>query len=58
MDFLTHLLHTAAWMFGVMFIFAVIGLYATVRWVIGVFTGAEQAVSSSVQSVERGIERR
>jgi hypothetical protein len=58
MDFLSHLLHTAIWVFGIVFVFAVIGLVATIKWIIGLFTGAEQAVSSGVESVERGIERR
>ncbi|HLJ84032.1 MAG TPA: hypothetical protein VKT51_07680 [Candidatus Eremiobacteraceae bacterium] len=58
MEFLTNLVHTAAWVFGIVFVFALIGLIATIRWLIGLFTGAEQAVSSGVESVERGIERR
>jgi hypothetical protein len=58
MDFLTHLLHTAIWVFGIIFVFALIGLVATIKWIIGLFTGAEHAVTSGVESVERGIERR
>lgn len=53
MDFLSHLLHTAAWVFGIVFIFALIGVVATIRWLIGLFTGAEQAVESGVKSIER-----
>ena len=58
MDFLNHLLHTAAWVFGIIFVFAAIGFIATIRWLVGIFTGAEQAVSSGVTNVERTIDRR
>lgn len=48
---LVSLVKDAAWLFLVMFVFAAIGIYATVRWIIGLIWGAEQAVESGVRSV-------
>jgi hypothetical protein len=47
-----HLAEGAAWVFGVIFLFAIIGVYATVRWIIGLVTNTERAVESGVQNVE------
>jgi hypothetical protein len=52
---LAHLAETAAWIFVVIFIFAAIGVFATVRWIIGLVTGAERAVESGVHSVSDKI---
>ena len=56
--FVANLLHAAAWVFGFIFLFAIIGLIATVRWIIGLFMRGEQAVASGVQSVEHMVHRK
>ena len=55
---LAHLAATAAWIFFVIFVFAAIGVIATVRWIVGLFTRAEHAVEAGVSEVERRIIRR
>ena len=50
MDFLTHLLHGAAWLAGVIVLFAIIGFFATIRWIARLFTSAERAVEGGVKS--------
>ena len=52
---LVHLAETAAWLFLVIFVFAVIGVWATIRWIIGLIWGAEQAVESGVRNVTDSI---
>lgn len=49
---LVHLVHAAAWLFLIVFVFAVIGVIATIRWIVNMVTGAERAVESGVQNVE------
>ncbi len=51
-DTFVHLAHAAAWIFLVVFVFAAIGVVATVRWIIAMVTGAERAVESGVHGVE------
>jgi hypothetical protein len=46
-----HLAETAAWVFLLVFAFAVIGVVATVRWIIGLFWSAEHAVETGVHNV-------
>ena len=48
-DFLNHLAHAALWVIGVMFIFSLIGIFATIRWIAGLVTGAGRAVESGVE---------
>ncbi len=48
---LVHLAATAAWFFVIVFVFAAIGVYATIRWIVGLITGAERAVESEVHEV-------
>jgi hypothetical protein len=57
-DFVIHLLHAAAWTFGIIFLFAIIGLFATIRWIVGLFLKGERAVEAGVQDVERAVTRR
>ncbi len=52
---LVHLVHAAAWFFLIVFLFAVIGVVATVRWIVAMVTGAERAVESGVTSVEHKL---
>lgn len=55
---LVHLAETAAWLFFITFVFAVIGVIATVRWIINKVWTAEQAVESGVRSVEEKLTHR
>ena len=48
---LVHLAATAAWIFFIGFVFAVIGFVATIRWIVGLVTGAERAVEGGVHQV-------
>ena len=48
---LVHLAETAAWLFLVVFVFAIIGVWATIRWIIGLFSRAERAVETGVHNV-------
>ena len=57
-QFVANLLHAAAWTFGFIFLFAIIGVIATVRWIAGLFMRGEQAVESGVQSVEHMVQRK
>jgi hypothetical protein len=47
-----HMAEAAAWVFVVIFVFAIIGVWATIRWIINMVTAGERAVGSGVQSVE------
>lgn len=49
--FVSNLLHAAAWLFFFIFLFAAIGVVATVRWIIAMVTGAERAVETGVHNV-------
>ncbi|MGC1380255.1 MAG: hypothetical protein WA814_04445 [Candidatus Baltobacteraceae bacterium] len=53
--FLVHLAATAAWVFGIIFVFALIGVYATTRWIVGLFTRTEQAVQSGVANIQKKL---
>ena len=57
-QFVTNLLHAAAWTFGLIFLFAIIGVIAVIRWIIGLFMSGERAVESGVQSVENMVQRK
>jgi hypothetical protein len=52
---LVHIAATAAWFFVIVFIFALIGVVATIRWIAGLFRRGEAAVESCVQSIERRL---
>ncbi len=56
-NFVLHLVHAAAWLFMFVFLFAVIGILATIRFIIGLFTRAETAVVSGVHSAENVVTR-
>ena len=58
MEWVVNLAHSFAWVLFIIFIFAIIGFIATIRWIVGIVTGAEQAVVSGVEGVEHKIERR
>ena len=48
---LVRLAETAAWLFAIIFVFAIIGVVATIRWIIDKVTAGERAVESGVHSV-------
>jgi hypothetical protein len=52
---LVHIAATAAWFFVIVFIFALIGVWATIRWIVSLFLRGEAAVESGVQSIERRL---
>ena len=58
MDLLTQIAHAAAWVIGLLLLFAVIGVIATVRFIIGLFWKGEQAVVHGVKDVEDIVTRR
>jgi hypothetical protein len=57
-EFLTHLAHAALWVIGVMFIFSLIGIYATIRWIAGLITGAGRAVEGGVERAGEMMHRK
>jgi hypothetical protein len=52
---LAHIAEGAAWVFVIIFAFALIGIYATVRWIVDLVTGAERAVEGEVRTVEERL---
>ncbi len=57
-QFFANLVHAAAWFVLIVFVFAVIGVIAVVRWIVAAVTGTERAVESGVQRAESVITRR
>ncbi|MDQ2681389.1 MAG: hypothetical protein M3Y21_10300 [Candidatus Eremiobacteraeota bacterium] len=56
--FFIHLAQSAAWFFLIVFVFAVIGVIAVIRWIIALVTGTERAVTTGVHNVEGRITHR
>lgn len=52
---LVHLAATAAWVFVIIFIFALIGLYATCAWIAGLLRRGASAVESGVETIEKKL---
>ncbi len=52
---LVHMAQGAAWTFLIIFLFALVGVYATIRWIVGLFWKAEHAVEQGVENAERAI---
>jgi hypothetical protein len=52
-----HLAHIAAWVFGIIFLLALIGLIAIIRWIMNLFRRTEAAVESGVERVEGTFHR-
>jgi hypothetical protein len=52
---LKHLAEAAAWVFVIVFVFAAIGVVATIRWIVSLVTRTEQAVESGVHNVQDRI---
>jgi hypothetical protein len=56
-EFLGHLIHFALWAFFVIFAFAVVGVIATIRWIVSLVTRTEAAVGSGGARAEDVIHR-
>lgn len=56
--FFMHLVQSAVWFILIVFIFAIIGVIAVIRWIVGLITGTERAVESGVRTVEGRITHR
>lgn len=54
---LLNLVHVAAWAFLIIFILALIGLIAIIRWIVNAFRRTEVAVETGVQNVEDRFRR-
>jgi hypothetical protein len=52
-----HLVHVAAWVFGIIFLLALIGLISIIRWIMNLFRRTEAAVESGVERVEGTFRR-
>jgi len=52
---LVRLAETAAWFFVILFVFALIGVYATIHWIVDLFHRGEQAVETGVESIQRKL---
>lgn len=46
---------TAAWFMVIVFVFAIVGLYATIHWIVNMVRRGEEAVEEGVQNVERKL---
>jgi len=57
-DFLTHLAHAALWVIAVMFVFSLIGIFATIRWIVSLIVGAGRAVEGGVERAEDLVRRK
>ncbi len=53
--FFVNIARDAAWAVAIVFIFAFIGVVATIRWIVNLLTRAEHAVESGVENVEHAI---
>ena len=58
MDLLEKFAHAAEWVVGLTMLFALIGVYATIRFIVGLFVKGEQEVAAGVQDVERMVTRK
>ena len=57
MEWLVHLMHAAAWTGAIILVFAIIGVIATIRWIVGLFWRGEQAVAGAVKNVGDSMHR-
>jgi formate hydrogenlyase subunit 3/multisubunit Na+/H+ antiporter MnhD subunit len=58
MELFTSIAHAAAWVIGLLLLFAVIGFIATIRWIIGLFWQGERAVEAGVRNVGDSLRKR
>jgi hypothetical protein len=55
--FIDHLIHFGLWVFSVIFFFAIVGVIATVRWIVSLVTRTEAAVGSGIKGAEDVLHR-
>ena len=58
MEQLSHFFVDAVWALVAVLVFAAIGVYATIRWIIAKIWGAEQAVERGIKTAESEIQKR
>ena len=46
---------TAAWFLVIVFVFAIVGVYATIHWIVTLVRRGEEAVEEGSQSVEKRL---
>ncbi len=54
---LLHLVHFAAWAFLIIFLLALVGIIAIIRWIMDAVRRTENAVENGVQNVEGRFKR-
>ena len=52
---LVRIAETAAWFMVVVFVFAIVGVYATIHWIVAMVRRGESAVEEGVQSIEKRL---
>lgn len=52
---LVHIAATAAWIFVIVFIFALIGVYATIAWIVNMLRRGASAVETGVETIEKRL---
>jgi hypothetical protein len=52
---LVRLTETAGWFFAIVFIFALIGVYATIRWIVSLVTRTERDVEGEVANIKQKL---
>jgi F0F1-type ATP synthase assembly protein I len=52
---LVRIAETAAWFLVIVLVFAIIGVYATIHWIVNMVRRGEEAVESGVQNIERRL---
>ena len=55
--FVMEMLKVGAWVFGIVFLFAIVGVFAVISWIVNAIRGTERAVESGVRSVEDKLHR-
>ncbi|HEY8312907.1 MAG TPA: hypothetical protein VIG51_01930 [Candidatus Baltobacteraceae bacterium] len=56
-QFVVHLVHIGAWIFGIVFLFAIIGFIAVISWIVNLFRKTEAVVETGVHNVEGTFHR-
>jgi uncharacterized protein YoxC len=47
-----NMLHIGAWIFGIVFLFALIGVYAVIHWIVNALRKTETAIEGGVHNVQ------
>ena len=50
--FVAQMLHIGAWVFGIIFLFALIGVFAVISWIVNAFRKTEAAIEGGVHNVQ------